>query len=245
MGENTNTPDNTEEEVRKAKAEAEIAKANAEKHAAEQKVKDQKSKERAKKISAVKKLPKIAKILLAIAVVVIIIVAAAVIPGVINSSNQGITVSKASLKEAVSISKLSTAEFTYNGIAEKLNDDNNVDYYIYYEATAKSGVDMDDIDFDISQESKIITVILPAINVNSPVIDESKVDFLPSNVDANLREVIDTCKADIQQEIANNPNIRKTAEDNLKSTLEALLLPIIGGEGYQLEWISASDSEGE
>lgn len=241
MNESSKSLDSVDDQVHKAKADAEIAKANAEKVAAEQRIKDQKSKNRAKKVSVVKKLSKGVKAAIVVAAVAIVVVAIAVIPGILNSSRQGITVSKASLKEAVSISKLSTAEFTYNGIAEKTDESGNVSYYIYYEASAKSGVNMDEIDFDIDDANKAITVILPQINVNSPVIDESKIDYLPSNPNVNLREVLELCKADMQQEIEANPNVRNTAEENLKSTLEALLMPILGSDGYSLKWQNSND----
>lgn len=238
------TADATEQRVRDAQAEAAIAEAKAEKAAAEQKVKDQKAKNREKKFASFKKLSKAVRIAIVAVVVVAVIGAAATVPGILNSGRQGVTISEAALKDAVNISKLSTAEFDYNGIAEKIDDRGEVSYYIYYEATAKSGIDMGQIEFGIDQESKVITVSLPAISVSSPVVDESKVEYLPSTADVVLREVIEICKKDVQQELESNPNVRKTAEGNLKATLEALLMPIIGEEGYQLQWETIADAEG-
>lgn len=238
-------PDATEENaqrVLKAQADAAVAKAKAEQMASEQKMRDQKAKNRNKKISSIKKMSKTVKTIIAVAIVVVIVGAAATIPGLVNSKRQGITVSEAALKEAVNISKLSTAEFVYNGIAEKKDDNDRISYYIYYEATAKSGINMDDIDFQIDPESKLITVILPSIAVENPVIDESKLEYLPENASVELREVIEVCKNDAQHELEANANIRRTAEDNLRATLEALLMPIVGGEGYQLEWSSQQDT---
>lgn len=244
MEQETNAVEANEQRIRDAQAEAAIAKAKVEQAAAEQKVKEQKAKNRAKKVSAFRKLSKTVKAVIVVAVVAVIVIVAATVPGILNSGRQGVTVSKASLKEAVSISKLSTAEFSYNGIAEKLDDQGNVAYHIYYEATAKSGIDMDQVEFDIDQANKIITVLLPPISVGSPVIDESKVEYLPSNASVMLREVIELCKNDVQRELESNTNIRKAAEENLRSTLEALLLPIIGNEGYQLQWGSIAVAEG-
>lgn len=243
MEQNPNNTDTAEQRLRDAQAEVEIARLKAEKAAAEQQVKDQKAKNRKKKVSAFKKLSRATKIIVVLAIVAVVAAAIAIIPGILNSSRLGTTVSEAALKEAVSISKLSTAEFSYNGIAEKQDEEGNVSYYIYYEATAKAGIDMEQIGFDIDQDNKIITVTLPTVDVGNPVIDESKIEYLPSDADIVLSEVINTCREDVLSEIQNNPNIRNTAEENLKATLEALLMPIIGGEGYQLSWEISSDVE--
>ena len=244
MEQNSNATDAAEQRLREAQAEAEIAKLKAEKAAAEQQIKDQKAENRKKKASAFRKLSKATKLIIGLAIVAVVVVAVAAIPGILNSSRLGSTVSEAALKEAVSISKLSTAEFSYNGIAEKADENGNVSYYIYYEGTAKAGIDMEQIEFDINQESKVITVKLPAIVISSPVIDDSKIEFLPSNADVALRDVITICRDDMLGEIQNNRNIRSTAEENLKATLEALLMPIIGGDNYQLEWESVANEEG-
>lgn len=190
----------------------------------------------AKRTSLLKKLPKKAKLALLAAIAIALVIAAAALPGLMNSSRHGQTVSEVSLKEAISMSKLSTAEFTYNGIAEKLDRNGNTAYHIYYEASAKAGVDMDLIDFAIDAESKTITVLLPPISVADPVIDESHLEYLPSNPDVQLREVLEICKADVQRELEANPNIRETAEANLRAILEALLMPVIGDDGYRLDW---------
>lgn len=181
---------------------------------------------------------------LAVGIVIILVIGAAVLPGMLNSGRQGVTISEASLKEAVSISKLSTAEFTYNGIAEKTDGNGNVVYHIYYEASAKAGVDMGLIEFRIDEMRRVITVLLPPISVEDPIINESHLEYLPPNPNVQLREVLEICKADVQQEMKANPNIRETAEANLKTTLEALLLPVIGDDDYELVW-EALDAEGE
>lgn len=181
------------------------------------------------------------KIILVIALIVVIVILTTIIPGLLSAGNEGITVSEATLKDAVSISKLSTAEFSYNGIAEKTNDRGDAEYHIYYEAKANAGIDMEQIKFNIDENQRVITVILPRIAVDSPVIDESAIEFLPANANVDLREVVVICKEDVRGELEQNSQVREVAEGNLKSTLEALLTPIIQGEGYTLAWETAAD----
>ncbi len=235
----------TEEErrIEKAEADARIAEAKAREEAAKQKVKDQKNKNREKKISAVKKMSNKTKLIIVLVVVVVVVLAIAFIPGIIASFGKGVTVSEASLKKTVEVSKLSTAEFSYNGIAEKTDENGNVSYYVYYEATADAGINMEDIQFKVDQAQKIITVTLPDITVDNPVIDESKMEYLPHDANIDLKEVLEICKADVQREISESTNIKEIAIGNMKSTLEALMLPLIGDEGYTIYWEDAGTSD--
>lgn len=181
------------------------------------------------------------KVVITLVVIVAIAVAGFSIYGMITSSGTTI-VSKASLTKAVSISKLSTAEFTYNGIAEKYRDveSEDVEYYVYYEARATAGIDMEKIDFQIDETNRTVTPVLPEVTVGEPVVDESKLDYLPEGVDVNMREVLALCKEDAQQEMESNHQIRETAYDNLKATIEALLMPMIKGNGYTISWADTS-----
>lgn len=224
-----------EQKAKEAEANARLAEAQAKEEAAKQKLRDQKRKGREKIASSFAKLPKMVKIVLLGATIVVIVALAAILPGVFSSS-KGVTVSEVSLKEAVAISKLSTAEFTYEGIAEKRNENGDVAYHIYYKAAANSSIDMAAIDFSIDEAKKTIIPILPPVVIDSPVIDESSLEYLPNGVQIDLREVLDICKADMQGEASGNSNLLQAAESNLRSTVEALLMPIIGNSGYSIEW---------
>ncbi len=184
-----------------------------------------------------KKKKKILPMTIAVIVVVVIV---AVLSTVLTMNAAGTTVSEVSLKKAVSINKLSTAEFTYEGIAEKCNDKGDVIYHIYYEASANAGMDLEKIDFKIDADKKTVTPILPEMTIDAPVIDESVIDFLPKNANVNMREVIEICKADATNEIEETPMIKETALRNMRSTIEALLVPILESNGYKIVWEDAA-----
>lgn len=189
------------------------------------------------------------KIVISLVIVVVVIVAGLSVYQMLTSTGTT-TVSKASLTKAVSISKLSTAEFTYNGIAEKLrsSDSEDVEYHVYYEARATAGIDMEKIDFQINEANHTVTPILPEVTVGEPVVDESKLAYLPEGVDVNMREVLMLCKEDAQREMESNSQIRETAYENLRSTVEALLIPLLKGNGYTINWADsniAADEKGD
>ena len=83
---------------------------------------------------------------------IIIIIATIIIPIIANKSNSAKIVTSSQLEKAVNISDLSTAEFVYNGIAEKYKDDNpeKEKYNIKYDASVKVGINMNDIDFNFT-----------------------------------------------------------------------------------------------
>lgn len=183
------------------------------------------------------------RILLPIAVIIVIIAVIAILPTVLTANNAGSTLSEVSLKKAVSINKLSTAEFTYEGIAEKCDENGKVIYHIYYEASATAGMDLDKIDFKIDPDKKTVTPILPEMSIDTPVIDESVIDFLPKSANVDMREVIEICKADATNEIKETPVIRETALRNMRSTIEALLVPILESNDYKILWDDALDKQ--
>lgn len=176
------------------------------------------------------------KKLLFVAIAVVIVVTLVFLPVLFNHGKSGTTISKATLKKAVNISKLSTAEFTYEGITEKTNDKGEAIYHIYYEASVNAGMNLKDIDFDIDHNNKTVTPILPEMAISTPVIDESVIEFLPTDANVDMREVIEICKADANKEIENAPIIKETALRNMHTTIEALLMPILNSNGYKIVW---------
>lgn len=149
------------------------------------------------------------------------------------------------MKKAVSINKLSTAEFTYEGIAEKLNDKGEAVYHIYYKATATSGMDLSSIEFKIDQGQKTVTPILPEVSVYDPVVDESAIEYLPKDANIDLREVIDICKQDALNEVEKAPSFKETSARNMRSTIEALLVPLLESNGYSIVWDNESTSNNQ
>lgn len=214
------------------KEEVPLHKVKAEKTIEQKKTSKKKTRKKRSKIS----LPVI------IVIVVIIIALIAILPGLVNCGNKGQTISNTTLKQALNISKLSTAELTYEGIADKVDDRGNPVYYVYYKATVDSGIDFDQINFRISDSEKTITPILPEITIGDPVIDESAIEFMPSDANAELRDVIEICKQDAANEIKDHSRFKETSLRNLHSTIEALLVPLLKGTGYSIVWDDVIDS---
>lgn len=147
-------------------------------------------------------------------------------------------VSASTLMDAVDISELSTAQYTYKGIVTKYSNEKQtrIKCRIYYEAKVKAGIDMGEIDFNIDEENKVVRPILPAIKITVKSVDESSIDYMPSNTKIDLKEVLSLCKDDVEKEAMSSMELLNTAENNLKSIIEALLYPILEHQGYIIKW---------
>lgn len=147
-------------------------------------------------------------------------------------------ITSATLKDAIDISELSSAQFTDNGIAKiyKNEKKKKVECYVKYNAQVKAGIDMKDIDFEIDEEAKTIKPILPEIKISSNPVDEKTLSFIPSDTKVELDVVLKSCKEDAEREAMESSGLIETAENNLKSIIEGLLRPIVAPEGYDIIW---------
>lgn len=175
-----------------------------------------------------------------ICVVVIAIVAATNLfgPSVLDKFGSENVVTESRLEKAINIDKLSTAEFVYNGVAEKYRDDNSekIDCYISYKSTVKVGINMSDIKFKIDKEKKTVTPALPEVSINIAAIDEDGISYIPKNPDIDLKEVISICRKDAVDEANNSEQLKETAKENLKNVVEVLLKPLLESNGYSIAW---------
>ena len=183
------------------------------------------------------------KLILAAALVLAVLVVGSLFgPNVMNKIGKENVITSSQLEKAIDISQLSTAEFVYNGIAEKYDDDKpeKVECYIAYHADVKVGIQMEDVEFEIDEENKTVTPILPEISVNIAALDENEISYIPKNPDIPLKEIIVLCKEDAVREDNDSKKLYQTAEENLKAVIEALVSPILEHAGYTIKWQSVS-----
>ena len=173
---------------------------------------------------------------ISIAIVALIVFSALSIPGMLRSGEGMTYLSASELEKVVSISKLSTAEYVYNGIAEIKDEEGNVTQRIYYSSTVRAGIDLADVTFTVDNDAMTVTPIIPEITIYDPSVDESSFDYIPRNPNLELRDIITICKADAHTEIESQGDIYRTAKANLESAVQALTLPLLEDAGYELIW---------
>lgn len=235
------TGETPEERAARVEREAAVAKYCAEKELVEAQRRLEKQRERTAKAERRAKrgrlLPR--KVTLALLAVVAAVVAVAVIVGVPVAkveSNKTEYLTSNDLVGIVSVSTLHTATYRYTGIAEKRNDNGGIEYRVYYESTIDAGYDLSNVRFDINNDARTVTPILPELQLNEPAIDSSSLDYMPKQPDANPKDVMTICENDVLAEVDQAGGIRYTAEQNMKRVMEALLMPILDSKGYAIDW---------
>lgn len=142
------------------------------------------------------------------------------------------------LTDAMDLSDLSTAEFRYRGIANLYKDENKtqIKCRICYSAIVKAGVDLKKIDYVVDENNKTITATLPDIEYTVTIVDEDSVALLPVDVNVELPELLKTSKEDVENEAVKSKELVNAARNNLKTSIEGLLFPILEEEGFSLMW---------
>ena len=183
----------------------------------------------------IKRLLIVLPILLGILLFLFLIAARAI--GVFHKGETHI-ITSSTLTDAIDISELSTAQFTYNGIAELYKDEakQKLKCYIRYSTKVKAGIDMSEVTFAIDDEAMTVRPILPEITITANTVDDSALSFIPENAKVEVSEALIACKEDAETEAMESSELFESAEDNLKSIIEALLYPILAPEGYTIVW---------
>ncbi|MCI6498802.1 DUF4230 domain-containing protein [Lachnospiraceae bacterium HCP1S3_C3] len=145
-------------------------------------------------------------------------------------------ITSSTLVKAIDVAELSTAKFTYNGIAQVHEDDDNSKCSVRYSATVKAGIDMSKVNFEIDNDNKTIKPILPELSITSNTVDEKSLSFIPEDAEVNLKDAIIECEKDAESEAEKSEDLVESAKENLQSIIEALLLPVVSPQGYKIVW---------
>lgn len=147
------------------------------------------------------------------------------------------TFTASTLIKTVDIAELSTAKFTYNGIAPVYDESGKIKCQIRYKAIVKAGINMKDIDFtEIDEDKKIVKPKLPQIKLTANIIDENEFSYIPENTKIEIKDALQVCEEDVEIEASNSTKLMESAEESLKNIVEALILPVVEPEGYTIEW---------
>lgn len=157
--------------------------------------------------------------------------------GMLDKGEEKIIV-RSTLMDAIDIAELSTSQFTYNGIAKiyEADDSSEIKCHVRYSAKVKAGINMNDVDFEIDNENQTVKPILPVIKITTNLVEEESLSFIPSSVKIDLKDALASCKKDATTEASKSEELFESAEENLKSTIEALLYPILDANGYTIIW---------
>lgn len=191
----------------------------------------------------VKASKNIVKLVIGILVICVIVTVILGLSGRLKQDKEPEIITKTTLEKIIDVSELSTFEATYNGIAKVMNEEKpeNVDYYVYYEAKVKAGIDFEKVTVNVDNEQKVVTVTLPEVQINDVNVDIGSLEYIFENKKADTSTISETaykkCIEDVTEESKNAEAIYTLARQNAKNVIEALVKPFIEqlDEEYTLE----------
>ena len=135
------------------------------------------------------------------------------------------------IEELIAIGELQTLEYRYNAICRACVNDEPV-YYIAYEATVQLGINIEDISIDYgSEDNKVITVILPEVEILNYTVDAGSMDYIfvdefYNQADAAIHAQ-SLCEDDLCNKVENDVNMYARARDNTEAEITALTEPLV------------------
>lgn len=153
-----------------------------------------------------------------------------------NANKTPVTVNKTSLRNAVSIGKLIDATVPYEGLAVKTNDKGEEICHIYYETSIFAYVNTNEIDFVIDEENKTVTPSLPDQQIEVDIPSAGSISYFEENPGVELDEALSLCEADAKADAADNQTLITCGQASLRKTIDALISPILDGNGYRISW---------
>lgn len=183
------------------------------------------------------------RIMLLVVIAVVVVVGIFLLFNTANKENKKEIITKSTLEKIIYVSELSTYEAIYNGVARVVNKENpeKIDYYVSYEAKVKAGIDFEQIDINVDNDEKIISVTIPEIEITDVNVDIASLDYIFENDKANAasvsQEAYKACIEDVTNESEKEDAIYELAAQNAKNIIEALIKPFVQqlDSEYQLE----------
>lgn len=142
-------------------------------------------------------------------------------------------ITESTLEKIVNVSELSTYEAVYNGVLTVMNEKKTeeVDYYVYYEAKVKAGINIEEIEIDVNNEKKVISISLPEVHITDTEVKIESLEFMFYNKKAETetisQEAYKKCIEDVKKESANEKKIYELAKSNARNFVEALVEPFV------------------
>lgn len=180
----------------------------------------------------IKLLPKQIQAMAAIIIVLVVGIFVGVRLAASDKPEQEI-VTSSTLTKIINISKLSTYRTVYNGVAKAMDEKSpdKVDYYVAYQATVEAGIDFTKTDITVDDQAKTVVITLPEVTITDIAVDSTTLDYIFVDKSAETSsvsgEALQLCKADVEQETADQDGILKLARQNAQNVVEALTRPLV------------------
>ncbi len=152
-------------------------------------------------------------------------------PGIFAGKHKQDIITESTLEKIIKVSDLSVFETVYNGVAQVYGPEDETDFYAYYEARVKAGIDLKEVDIVMDGKNKKISVTLPAVKINEIIVDESSLDYIFINKKADnemaFQRAYKAAETDVAAEAEDETAIYELAGENAANIVEALIKPFV------------------
>lgn len=135
-----------------------------------------------------------------------------------------------SLEDIISISQLQTLTYNYNSICDVIKK-REVVYHVCYKGTVILGIDASEIKISVDDNAKLVSIVLPPIEIQSCNVDASSLkyifvdeDYNNGSTGANAQAL---CEEDLEEKIPEESVMFELAKENTITEIRALTEPII------------------
>lgn len=148
---------------------------------------------------------------------------------IIGEEGKVTTVTESTLEEVIKKSQLYTAEYPYNGYVTVYDEEGGIKYYVAYEGTVKAGIDVTQITVKIDEDTDTITVQLPEVSVEEPVVNAGTMEFIfkkdKYNTETVAEEAYRYAEEDLAGRVKEDADIKACANESAKAAERAMIEP--------------------
>ena len=115
------------------------------------------------------------------------------------------------------------------------------DLWMEYDATVKLGIDMSLVDMEVKRSK--VTITLPDAVIQSYTVEQDSMNFYTAKKSAKITAddtliALSDAKEDLYNEVSNNKDLLKSAQDRAKNILEDYINNIgnLIGKQYTIQW---------
>lgn len=170
---------------------------------------------------------------------------------IIGEEGKVTTVTESTLEEVIKKSQLYTAEYPYNGYVTVYDEDGSIKYYVAYEGTVKAGIDVTRITVKIDEDTDTITVQLPEVLIEDPVVNAGTMEFIFKkdryNTETVAEEAYRYAEEDLANRVKEDADIRACAQESAKAAERAMIEPWVNqieeGKTYTVRVLGYGEEE--
>lgn len=170
---------------------------------------------------------------------------------IIGEEGKVTTVTESTLEAVIKKSQLYTAEYPYNGYVTVYDEDGSIKYYVAYEGTVKAGIDVTRITVKIDEDTDTITVQLPEVLIEDPVVNAGTMEFIfkknKYNTETVAEEAYRYAEKDLANRVKEDADIKACAQESAKATERAMIEPWVNqieeGKTYTVRVLGYGEEE--